>query len=272
MKQCPQILFYLTVAFLGLSYALIVAIDVFNLFDLHTTFIAANDRWYFWLFWFHNPVEAPIQWVGLATVALVSLITARNAYQAEQSDQFRFSLLFSIAVILMFVEDSLNPRHHLRLYLESQDEVGYGMMGTLVELGYFAVLGGLLLFVFFRYRHVFWEHKRARQFLIAGYVFYAIAVGSSWLGSAFRSTTDSFVDLYTVVGGFFTRLLFFDGAEREAYFHAINEHFAKTDRLPLEYWFMDYVWEESLELLGVSALLVATLVLFYDAGEDTSES
>lgn len=274
LRHHPEYLFYLAVGFLLVSYVLVIAIDVLNLFDLHTRWTAGGERFYFWKHWFQTPVEIPTQWVCLSAVVVTLFLSAGAAYQRGDADEFDFSMIFGIGATLMLIEDSLNPRHHLRYHLEGRDFAGYGMVGTLSELAYFALLGGLLLFVFIHFRRVFWEREKVRKFMIRGYVFYAIAVGSSWTGPAFRSVTEDFPDLYTVTGRFFTQVLFFDGGEREAYFHAVNEALERTDTLPLEYWFMDRVWEESFELLGASALLVAALAFFFDSTStnDTDDS
>ena len=269
IKHRPETLFYVTVGFLVLSYVLVIAIDVFNVFDLHTRWTAGGERHYFWKHWFQTPVEIPTQWVCLSVLMVTLFLSAGAAYQRGHGDEFEFSMLFGIGVSLMLIEDSLNPRHLLRHQLRDQGFANYGTVITLTELAYFALLGGLLVFVFIYFRHVFWKREKVRKYLIRGYVFYAIAVGSSWSGPAFRTASEDFPDLYTVTGRFFTRILFFDGGEREAYFQSVNEGLERTNVHLLEYWFMDRVWEESFELLGASALLVAGLAFFF--GSTSSE-
>lgn len=272
IQRRPEALFYLAAAFLGVSYLLIVAIDVFNAFDLHTRWIGAKGRWYLWLHWFEVPVETPLQWACLGAVAVLFFLSAGAIYQREQGEAFDFAMLFGIGATLMLVEDSLNPRHYLRFYLEGRDVGGYTTVGTLAELAYFALLGGLLVFVFLRFRRVFWKFDKVKTYLIRGYVLYAVAVGSSWMGSAFRSATDTLPDLYTVVGRFATGILFFDEGPRQAYFEHIDDAVVNSGNPPLAFWFMDRVWEESLELLGASALLVAAVAFFVRVTDDPDDT
>lgn len=261
-RHNPERFFYATVGFLGISYALIVAIDVFDIFGFHSWWAGDQTRQYFWLYWFHTPVEVPTQWLCLTAVAIVFFWSAGAAYQRRDTEVCEFSSLFGVAAMLMLAEDSLNIRHHLRYALEDSEGAGYSVLGTLSDLGFFALLGGLLVFVFLRFRHLFWDYQKVRTYLIRAYLCYAIAVGSSWVGPAFRTISDDFPDVYTLAGTFFTRLLFFDGAQRQEHFQRINE--AVDPGTPtLEYYFMDRVWEESFELLGASALLVAALAFFF---------
>lgn len=271
LRHRPERIFHSTVAFLLLSYALVVAIDVFDLFGLHSRWAAIDERQYFWLYWFYTPVEVPTQWLCLSGVILVFFLSAGAAYQSREIEAFDFAMLFAISAILMLIEDTLNARHHLRYALTSAEHSGYSVLGTLSDLAFFGLLGGLLLVVFFRFRHLFWEKDKVRRYLIRGYAFYAIAVSSSWMGPAFRAISDDFTDIYTAVGGFFTRLLFFDGGERQEHFETIDD-VIEPGTPGIEYYFMDRVWEESFELLGAAALLVAALAFFNSLTASSEES
>ncbi len=265
LRHRPERIFHLTIIFLCLSLLLVIAIDVFNVFDLHTRWTADGQRWYFYPYWYEVPVELPTQWLCLLMVVLIFFMSAGAAFQRGNLEEFDFCMLFGVGATLMLFEDSLEVRHHIRFNLIDQGFENYGTVITLVELTYFATIGGLMVFVFLYFRHLFWERDKVRTYLIRGYVCYAIAVGSSWGGAAFSNLSDSFPNLYSWAGQFFVRILFFDGGEREAYFHVANEVVTERDGLPLEFWFMDRVWEESWELLGATALLVAALAFFFDS-------
>lgn len=261
LRHRPERIFHATVAFLVLSCVLVIAIDVFDIFGLHSRWSAIDEHQYFWIYWFYTPVEVPMQWLCLSGVVLVFFLSAGAAYQSREIETFDFCMLFAISAILMLVEDTLNARHHLRYTLTSEEHSGYSVLGTFSDLAFFGLLGGLLLVVFFRFRHLFWEKDKVRRYLIRGYAFYAIAVTSSWMGPAFRAVSDDFTDAYTAVGGFFIRLLFFDDGERQEHYETIDN--AIEPGTPgIEYYFMDRVWEESFELLGAAALLVAALAFF----------
>lgn len=270
IKEEPQTIFYGVVGFLILSYLLILVIDVFNLFGLRQALLGEEPEAFFWLYWFDVPVELPMQWLLLACLAATLFMSAGVAYGRRAQEAFDFSLLFAVGAILMLLEDHSEVRHFLRMQLEG-DAGGadglYGTLGTMVELMYFATLGGLLLFVFLRFRKLFWDLPQVRKFMLIGYGMYGLAAGSSWLGSAFRDNTESFRDLYSLVGQFFMDLLFVTGGETEKLYHRIEASFAEANDHPLGYYFMDRVYEESVELLGASALLVAAM-LFLKAQRD----
>lgn len=255
----PEIIFWLFLGFLLVSYTLILLIDVHNIYDL-------RDRWYsdyeisfFWYQWFVTPVEMPIQWVTLSAVVYGFFLNARTAHSISDERPTIFWRLMGLGAILMVLEDIYDIRHRVRDFLTGQlGSDSYGVFGTFFELGYFALLGGVLLYAFFRYRDTFWEYTKARNYLIAGYVFYAIAAGSSWAGSAFQATTEG-DDLYTAIGRRLTEFLFFRDQETKDLFEQINEPLISGPFNTLEFYFVDSVYEESLELLGAGALVVAAI-------------
>ncbi len=263
-KEKPETLFYLVAGFLVVSIGLVVAIDVFDAFGWRTAWLAGDEyRSFFWWHWFSEPVENPIQWFLLALGMSAFALGAGAAYEREDSQGFRFALFMSIGLALMFIEDAADPRHRIRMDLESYFGSGsYGVLGTAIELIYFALLGGLLLYAFFRFRQAFWPHDKARRYLIRGFAFYGIAVSSSWLGSAFRSVTSGMADLYSVTGELFVAILFFDGGKTEQLYWELDAQTQEILGRPLSFYFMDRVWEESFELLGAAALVVAGFAYF----------
>ncbi|WP_054637605.1 hypothetical protein [Thalassobacillus sp. C254] len=73
-----------------------------------------------------------------------------------------------------------------------------------------------------------------------------------------------FNDLYTFAGQFIVRPLFHLNEGARELYEQTNMEFAERGNHLVEFWFMDRVYEESLELLGAGALLAAGLsFLFY---------
>ncbi len=262
VKKRPEVIFWLLCAFILASIALIPLIDVYNIFDI-------RDRWYsdramsfYWFYWFLTPVEDPLQWLTLAAAIYVFFANWRLTHQLEALRPSRFWRLLGVGVILMLLEDIYDMRHHSRDFLtEALDSESYGYFGTFFELGYFAVLGAIMVFAVARYRKEFWDYTKARNYLIAGYSFYGLAAFSSWAGSSFQSVLDG-DDLYTAIGRRVTGFLFGRDPESQALFDETNEPLIENARNTLEFFFMDSVYEESVELLGAAALLVAGLAFY----------
>ncbi len=85
-------------------------------------------------------------------------------------------------------------------------------------------------------------------------LFYGLAVSASWIGSAFHSVTGFTV--YQKIGEVVLKGLFIrDRITEEAYLIASSER-------NVDFIFMDRLVEESLELLGVAALLTAGLYFY----------
>ncbi len=271
----PETLFYAVAAFLLLSLGLMIVIDVFDAFGWRTRWLASGEeRFYFWMHWYSSPVENPMQWFLLGSGVGIFALGAGAAYQRQKPEEFEFALLMSLALGVMFLEDVADPRHSIRTEMENIfGASSYGVLGSVVELTYFAMVGALLLYVFFRFRKTFWPHKKVRKFLVAGYGFYALAVGSSWLGSAFQSLTAEGRVLYTVLGNAAMGLLFRGNEEMEQLFLTLDMQAQTLRGHPIGFYFMDRVWEESIELLGAAALVVAGLAFFQaTAGASRHES
>lgn len=256
-----SLIFVAALLFVIASLAAVVLIDGFNVSDLRTRHFADADFPFFWYHWFDSPVENPLQWLFLGATAAVC---ALNTWAGRDGpdDTRRFWGLMTIGILLMLAEDALNIRHIIHgLIVKFTDHASYGVLTTMVELAFFASLAAVLLTAFFRYRQVFWKHAKTRWYLVVGFAMYAIAVGSSWLGSAFGSLVGG-NNLYAVAGRLITDPLFMNDEETARLFTETSDALVDAGLPPLEFWFMDRVFEESVELLGAAALLVAALTFF----------
>lgn len=253
--------FAILVAFVVVSFGLLIAIDIYNVAGLRETIAGHRDVPFFWHHWYFIPFEKPIQWIILGLVVVVfganAVVTRRIA---DDRGRVLWALL-TVGAVLMLLEDALDTRHRLRdIALQITGEDSYGMVTTFLELGYFALLGAVLVVALVRYRRYIWELTTARWYLFAGYFLYATAVGSSWLGSAFRDLQPGGErDLYTLVGDRVTRWLFSVDDNTYRMFADASRRLEEQDIYPLAFAFMDRVWEESVETLGAAALLCAGL-------------
>ena len=265
-RKNPEWLFFLALGFLIISWAMIYLIDVINLFGIRDRFYTPETGAFFFRHWFVTPVEVPVQWLFLFGAMYVFFLNAGRTAGDKNQRPFKFWRLMGLGSIFMVMEDVYNIRHQLRGYIGRWAGDGaYGYLATFFELGYFAAIGTVLIYAFFRYRRVFWNRPKTRRYLISGYGFYGTAVCASWLGTAFHDHLEE--NLYTGAGRVFTNILFGSHPEASELYSRANEHLAGTGTELLEYWFMDSVVEESIELLGAAALLVAGLAFYrsYDA-------
>lgn len=262
-KKLSHLPVIFVIALLTLSFILILLIDVWNLFGVRDLVIEYRDFPYFWFHWFLVPVEV-LQWPMLGLCILTYAFIAGIAYRNGEKEVLSFWLLLGAGVILMLMEDAGDVRHIIRNDIEEiTGESSYGYIGTIFELSYFAVLALIPLYAILRYRRVYWPVKATKGYFLLGFFCYGLAVFSSWAGSAFRSVTE-FNDLYTFAGQFIVRPLFHLNEGARELYEQTNMEFAERGNHLVEFWFMDRVYEESLELLGAGALLAAGLsFLFY---------
>lgn len=135
-------------------------------------------------------------------------------------------------------------------------ETGYSIFGITFEVFYFSLIGIIMLTALLRYRHVYWECYNTKKYLFIGYVFYILGVSASFIGNA--STAIVGFNIYETIGNYFLRS-FFIRDEITIIAYEIASEVSRVD-----FMFMDKVVEESLELVGASALLVAGLYFFFE--------
>lgn len=244
-----------TAAFVVLSLAATIA-DGRGWIELGEWLFGDQEISVFWYYWYSTPVELPMQWLSLVAAIIVFVAAARIAGRLGDDEVCRFGRWMGLGVGLMLLEDAFDIRHRLRYFLNRFDgEVpfnGYGVLTSFVELAYFGLLAAVLVVVYVRYRSVIWSRTRLALYLTSAYLLYGVAVGSSWAGAAFRSVIEG-DQLYARVGDRVVTLL--DIGPEDGGLEA------GTD-FSVGFWFMDRVYEESIELLGAAALLTAGLMLY----------
>lgn len=167
----------------------------------------------------------------------------------------RFWGVFSIAVLYLLIEDAGDPRHFIRHYVQlfvGETYGGQGIWGTITELVYFGILGTIPVYAYLRYGHkALKNYFKSKVFLLSGFFFYALAAGSSFIGSAFEAVFEN--NLYMIIGREIVAIIvYFGGPEVEAMYTGPRYH-------SISYTIMDSPYEESLELIGGTLLLLAAV-------------
>ncbi len=209
------------------------------------------------LFWLHFFSEGSIteilQWLCLAVAFLVLTLFTRQKHRVNPRPPWIW-IIFSIAILLMFLEDSINLRHELsdiigNLLAVNTNTIEWRRSFTrsLVEIAFYALLGFMMITPFFFILRGRAYELRGKIYLSAGYCIYAIA--------SIGSVTRNWNDWYARAG---TRLIEFIAGSQELEWSGESMIYFSD---PLGFWFMDFVVEESLELLGASLLLAAIIIL-----------
>lgn len=229
----------------------ILAIDILDIMGVRTALFNRDFSMpFFWFHWYRN--GGPIEFVQYSFLGIAALYAAKNSITSEPIVKKFWSLL-SVGLLYMLIEDAGDIRHFIRDYINLlAGESHYGILGTITELVYFVVLASIPLYAYFKYgRHFLNEHKVTRNYLMGGISFYALAGGSSFLGSAFGQILGN--DLYTFLGNRLVNIIVqLGGSEVDSHYLGINYN-------RISFHLLDSPYEETLELIGGSLFLAAAL-------------
>ena len=197
-----------------------------------------------------GPVEI-LQWLFIGLFMMTSSYIAGISTRDQKSSRSRFWFLFSILAVLMIMEDAGNIRHFLttRGVLLFRDEMIYR---SITELAYFGLMALIPVYALIRYRKVFLEDKRTAVILFFGAAFYGVAV--------LMSGTRDIRFWYQTAGNIiYDWTLEFGGDELLAIYESTDQFLAEGGYISISYRFMDFLVEESLELLGAAFLWASSL-------------
>lgn len=202
------------------------------------------------LFQERSPTEIG-QWILLLSA---SVLSAATAWRLRQQGLPALSYwLLALALLVMYGEDGHNLRHMLSahfadtvLRVDSQSlEWRRSLERSLIEISFYAILGGLMsLVLWLKFRRPR-PPKTAMLCFSIGFAIYAIA--------AIASATRNIFDWYATLGA-----SVFDWVSRNAGLPVDGRSIVHFQD-PIGFWFMDYVFEESLELIGASLICGAVL-------------
>ena len=238
---------YLTVAWLS-----IILIDVIDVAGLRST-LGRDDGAPLWVHLFgEGSITEILQWTVLGLVALVVSQAAGALRAPSEWRERRFLSLLGLGVVLMLIEDAGNPSHRVARYVRDFLGEGSYLIELLSRLPVLLLVGGVPLYAFARY---WWPAVRGRPgggLLLSGLIAYGIAAFSS-------VPANILFNFYPRAGRWVTESLFggrLQPLEQTAPWQLrfSAEEFTGTV-------FMDYVYEESIELIGVTFLLAGSLAL-----------
>lgn len=205
------------------------------------------------LFWIYAFTEASptenVQWSMLAACIILCTvyIVMNKKAQIPVSWGWKF-LLFGL--VWMIIEDFYNIRHKTVDFIRDSFDVSPGLrigfvsMRGLVEITLYAILGAIMIVALafiLKEASASWTGKK---YLVTGYAFYFVA--------SFCSATRGIGNWYTRLGNAILDHLSVDWAER------VTHHIFRGR---VGFYFVDFVFEEPLELLG-AAFIAAALVAF----------
>jgi len=242
------------VVYLLATWSAVVLIDVLDIAGIRTRLASGRDMPQLWwhLFREGGPTEL-LQWTLLGGTALVA---SHNAgwFAARRGRSMvrerRFLTLLSVASVLMLIEDAGNPSHMVAdSVMRFLGDEGYGVE-VAARLPIFLLVGAVPLYAFVRYWPSVGFRRPGGGLLLGGFAAYGVATFSSL-------PANMLFDFYPRVGRFVTDQLFAGRmipiertADWQLRFSA--EEFTGT-------LFMDYAYEESVELIGAMLLLAGVL-------------
>lgn len=205
---------------------------------------------FFWYFREGGPVEV-LQWSLLLIAVLGCIALAVRSTRLPSKPLVWVFRAGALGIIWMLAEDATNIRHVISLELTvpifAPDGPMKNHVRTLTELALYAVLGGIMVSFLLGVRRCAVRRGNAWRLLLGAYAFYGVA--------AVASATRYVGDWYEKVGGLFVPLLqpgVQTDYERVAPF---------VPEYGLGFWLMDWLVEESLELMGAALLASAVLHL-----------
>ena len=255
-RALPFTVIIFSLGYIGLALTLSYLIDIqqMNILGLRSWLVGKDYE--IPLLWFHIFREAHltenIQWLFLGA-SVVGAGRLGMKHLRQQSHLCRIWFLLSGGIFLMLLEDAANIRHHLTTFIGAvyfevdPDSLAWrtGWPRTFIEFAFFTVVGIIMVATFIYILKNIRPSSSGVKLLTAGYLTYGIAT--------VFSATRNMGNWYAEIGG---RIL--NQLTAGASLGWTGETTAYDN--PLGFWFMDFVVEESLELLGAAFLLAAVAV------------
>ncbi len=263
LNNLPKIIFGSAFFIVFISWLAFYLVDLRNIFGFRDILFNLDHSYFFFTyrpFLFHHLGRNSgflelWQWFFLGGSIVISAFLSGNLYR-KNNKLSAFWALMSIAFIFMVFEDAGDTRHTLMSYVQAFfDEPDQGIMGTLAEFIYFSALASLPLLALIFYFRELKNFLKVKILLLIGFISYAAAASLSFVGSAFEGLLEK--NFYDLAGESFYQL-----AVRIGDFGLAEKWGAWNDELfSIEFFLMDSLIEESIELIGAGAFLAA-VVLF----------
>ena len=241
----PIHVFGFALGYLALAWLVSYYGDAHNFLSLQERLInRGRERPFMWYFLFMegSPTEM-LQWAYLAGTVVLCGYLSGQLRAKKYFPPSRFFLLLGVGTSIMLMEDAGNLRHQIKYYVRLifGDTMILGM-GT--EIVFYLLLASLLLYAFVKYWRYPWQSWQTRYYMIGGCLFYAVA--------AIASATRHFRDWYDHAGEWILKVLGLS--------ETVNALFIPySGGRDAGFYIMDFLVEESIELMGASALCAAIL-------------
>ena len=256
--RLPEFIFFFSILAVLFSLTAFYLIDLRNIFGIRDLLFDTSGKYFFFTYqpfffqhWGRNGgIAEIIQWSFLASSSVIAAFCAGKMHSINKN-LFKFWAIISVAFMFMMLEDAGDIRHTFMGYVQwAFDEADQGIMGTLTELTYFSILGGIPLYALIRYWKDIKIFTRTRVYFLIGFFFYATAASLSFLGTALEGFLPK--NLYTVLGeNFYNFALRIGDEELQKYW--------ESSSFNIQFFLMDSLIEENLEIIAGGALLAGTV-------------
>lgn len=239
---------YLGIGILILSYLSIILVDLLNIANARNIVkeLEIPILWNY-LFTEKGPIEI-FQWLFLGSFTVISTLTAFKLKKENKHKEKIFWTLFAVAGAIMLIEDATNVRHfiitrHLQLDWYT---------GKILELGIFGLIASVPIIAVIGYgKHIF-HHKNTTKLIVLGFIFYGSA--------AFISGPSDLIGVTNTLGNsLYDSTVFIGGEELQEIYEDVDKRAREQEDLDTRYRLVDFLVEESLELLGATMLLASSL-------------
>ena len=255
LEQLPWYIFMSSIVFVLASFFLIYLVDLRNLFgsrDLLLLYFPQRPFMFHKLFGEARLAEL-FQWLLLGGNALISMFIAGLTYRKNRL-AFLFWSVMAVAFTFMLIEDAGNPRHTIRFYIESIFVNSPGVAGTAFEAIYFTVLASVPIYALLHYRMPVMKDIRSARYLMAGFIGYGMAAFLSFSGGRIPIRDEA---LYIYLGGKLrSAMLFLADYQTEVLW---DQYEAALGRLPFDFYVLDWILEEAIELMAAAAFCASAV-------------
>ena len=232
---------------LALLLFAVLVVDVLDVADLASR-VGQESGATLWSYLFREGAAA--EWLQAAALLGVVFYAGVGAGSAGRvgADGLRNLLTWlALGCSLMLIEDTANASETVTMWLDPFLD----LPSAAVRAPIFGAIGLIMLYGPWRNRNVLREHPKALRAFLLGYTFYAVMVAGEVLNQIF--------DFYVRVGGWVANTLL--GGRMRPLPAEVNPALEATGVDVNAFLLMDYVYEETLELVGASFLLVGVLCL-----------
>jgi len=246
--QISEWLLVAVLAYLFVTWLVFLLHDVRAWLPFVATILSAETEvpfFFYHVFGEGGPTEL-VQWFTLgAAVIVCGYLYGREAANG-QTARTRFFMFVATGLCLMLIEDAGNIRHHISAFTtELSTYTRYANpVRILTEFGVYALIGSLMVFPLLRYWRSLQLRGCIRFYILAGYLAYAAA--------SILSASRHIYEWYERVGE--TIIDHLPLANPDIWM-TTSVHLSERGLPTLGFWLMDYLMEESLELLAASLLL-----------------